>query len=252
MEFDRNPHFMTEEFTMFNITTFIYLAAALIPPIFLLRFIYKQDKIEKEPIGLLLLLLVGGLISTFFASILEELGQKLLLNVLSLSPYSVIYHVLFAFLVVALAEEGCKLIFLYLFSWKRKAFNFVFDAVVYAVFVSLGFAALENVLYVFQGGLSVAASRAVLSIPGHLGFSIFMGVFYGRAKLCEVYGNRAGKKKNLWLALLYSVLVHGFYDACLMVGGTIPTIIFLVFVVVMYIYVFRLIKSAAFFDRPLV
>lgn len=149
-------------------------------------------------------------------------------------------------------EEGSKLLFLKLFSWKNPNFNYVFDAVVYAVFVSLGFAAFENVKYVFSYGLVTAAVRAVTAVPGHLSFSVFMGVFYGRAKLCQVYGNSSGRAKNLALSYLVPVFFHGFYDACAMIGGSTATLIFLAFVIFMYIIVFRLLRAASRHDRPLV
>ena len=76
---------------------------------------------------------------------------------------------------VGLIEEGSKFFFLYRFTWKDKAFNYRFDGIVYAVFVSLGFAALENVFYVFNYGTGVALQRALLTIPGHMSFAVYMG-----------------------------------------------------------------------------
>ena len=144
------------------------------------------------------------------------------------------------------------LLMLKLLSWKNPNFNFLFDAVVYSVFVSLGFAAIENVKYVFTYGLGVALTRAITAVPAHMSFSVLMGVFYGRAKLCQVYGNQALMKKNLTLAFLVPVFFHGFYDACCMIGGSTSSLVFLGFVIIMYIIVFRLVKSASKYDRPLV
>lgn len=230
--------------------TAVYVLAALIPAAVLLYFVYRQDSIEKEPPKLLILLLVGGVLATLVAVALEIAGQ-LILNRFFFYP-TVLYYILYAFLVVACVEEFAKLLFLKLFSWKNPNFNYVFDAVVYAVFVSLGFAAFENVQYVFSYGLGTALARAVTAVPGHLSFSVFMGVFYGRAKLCQVYGNRSGQRKNMALAYLVPVFFHGFYDACAMIGSGVSMVLFLAFVVVMYILVFRLLRAAARHDRPLV
>lgn len=231
-------------------TSAIYIAAALIPAIVLLVYVYRHDKIEKEPPKLLALMLVGGVLATLVSLVLEIVGQSILNRFfLFATP---LYYILLAFIVVACVEEGSKLLFLKLFSWKKPDFNYVFDAVVYAVFVSLGFAAFENVKYVFSYGLVTAALRAVTAVPGHLSFSVFMGIFYGRAKLCEVYGDHSGKAKNLALSYLVPVFFHGFYDACAMIGGTVATLIFLAFVIVMYIIVFRLLRAASRYDRPLV
>ena len=231
-------------------TSAVYVVAALVPAVVLLFYVYRHDKIEKEPPKLLALMLLGGVLATLFSLVLETVGQSIL-NQFFFYP-TPLYYILLAFIVVACVEEGGKLLFLKLFSWKKPDFNYVFDAVVYAVFVSLGFAAFENVKYVFSYGLVTAALRAVTAVPGHLSFSVFMGIFYGRAKLCEVYGDRPGKAKNLALSYFVPVFFHGFYDACAMIGGTVATLVFLAFVVVMYIIVFRLLRAASRYDRPLV
>ena len=114
-----------------------------------------------------------------------------------------------------------------------------------------GFAAFENIKYVFSYGLSVALPRAITAIPGHLGFSVFMGVFFGRAKLCQVQGNPSGRRFNLAMAYLSAVFLHGFYDACAMIGTTAANILFFIFIIAMYICVYRLIKKTSFHDRPL-
>lgn len=231
-------------------TSAVYVVAALVPAVVLLFYVYRHDKIEKEPPKLLALMLLGGVLATLFSLVLETVGQGILNQFFFYA--TPLYYILLAFIVVACVEEGGKLLFLKLFSWKKPDFNYVFDAVVYAVFVSLGFAAFENVKYVFSYGLVTAALRAVTAVPGHLSFSVFMGIFYGRAKLCEVYGDRSGKAKNLALSYFVPVFFHGFYDACAMIGGTVATLVFLAFVVVMYIIVFRLLRAASRYDRPLV
>lgn len=244
---------------LFSPTAAIYVAAALIPAVVLLVYVYRQDKIEKEPPKLLALLLLGGVLAIIPAVLLEAvLGRALNWLIFFTLPLHaghgtlILHQILDAFFVVACVEEGCKLVFLKLFSWKNPNFNYVFDAVVYAVFVSLGFAALENVMYVFQHGMSTAIARALTAVPGHLSFSVFMGVFYGRAKLCQVYGNHAGTVKNMALAFAVPVFFHGFYDACAMIGGGLAMLVFLAFVIFMYITVFRLLRAASMYDRPLV
>lgn len=226
----------------------IYILAAIIPAIFLLRYVYKQDKIEKEPPGLLWSLVGCGVLAALCSIVLEWIGNWILDNTLTQeSPY---YILVLAFLVVAAVEEGCKFFFLKRRTWNDWNFSHLYDGVVYSVFVSLGFAAFENIKYVFSYGLSVVLPRALFAIPGHLGFSVFMGVFYGRAKLCENRGDNAGKTRNLIFGYLSAVLLHGFYDACAMSGTTTANIIFYIFVAVMYVVVYRMIKKASKEDRP--
>lgn len=227
----------------------IYVAAALLPAILLLRYIYKRDVIEKESGGLLTALIFMGVLAALASIVLEGLGQKVL-NAL-LTPGSRLYTIVLAFVVVAAVEEGMKLVFLKLKSWKSPEFNYRFDGVVYAVFVSLGFAAFENIGYVFGYGLSVALSRALLSVPAHMGFSVFMGSYYGRAKVCEAAGDLAGRDQNLRQGYLTAVALHGFYDACAMIGTTFLTMAFFAFVIIMYVVVINRVKHEMAGDAPI-
>ena len=228
----------------------IYLGAALLPAWLLLRYVYRHDTIEKEPTNLLVTLLLMGCLAALCSGVLEAIADYLLRIVVA--PGSPIYVILLAFLVVAAVEEGTKLFFLKLRSWKHPAFNYRFDGLVYAVFVSLGFAALENVQYVNTFGLSVALPRALLAVPGHLSFSIFMGVYYGQARLQKNLGDDAGARRSLRKGYLIAVFLHGFYDACAMLGTELASIIFLVFVVLMFCLAFRALKRESAGDEPIV
>lgn len=226
----------------------IYVLAAVIPAVVLLRYIYRRDTVEKEPPGLLLRLILMGVAAAVAAGVLEGIAQSIL--ELLVAPGSRIYTILLAFLVVAAVEEGLKFWLLKRGTWNHPAFNYRFDGIVYAVFVSLGFAAYENILYVFNYGLSVALPRALLAVPGHLSFAVCMGIYYGRAKLCDGWGDEVGTKKHLWTGYLYSVFLHGFYDACAMIGTSPATMLFIVFVAVMFFTVYRKVKRESFSDAP--
>ena len=225
----------------------IYLAAAVLPAVFLMRYVYKKDKVEKEPIALLLLA-AGGVGAALCSIALETIGMGILDAVLA--PDSPAYIVTLAFLVVAAVEEGTKFLFLYRISWRNPNFDFRFDGIVYAVFVSLGFAAFENVRYVMGYGLSVAMPRALLAIPAHMGFAVFMGSFYGRGKLCQTLGDYRGCGQNLFYGYLLALSLHGFYDACAMFGNVLSTILFAAFVIVMYIVVIRRVRRESETDEP--
>ena len=225
-----------------------FLAVYILPAAFLLRYIYRHDTVEKEPPGLLFKLLVMGVLAALCSGVLERLGETVL-NAL-VDPGSPVYTIILAFLVVALVEEGMKYLLLKRCTWRDPNFNYRFDGIVYAVFVSLGFAAFENIQYVLNYGLSVALPRALLAVPGHMSFAVFMGLFYGRAKLCEAYSYRRGMKRNLLTGYLVAVFLHGFYDTCAMIGSAVSTMVFLVFVGIMYFWVFRLLKRESSNDVP--
>ena len=106
----------------------VYFAAAVLPALFLMRYIYRADKVEKEPAGLLLRCIFGGVLAALAAVLLEEIGEALLGAFVD--PYSPLYILFLAFLVVAAAEEFAKYFFLKRFTWRHPAFNFRFDGVV--------------------------------------------------------------------------------------------------------------------------
>ncbi|MEA4919762.1 MAG: PrsW family glutamic-type intramembrane protease [Clostridiaceae bacterium] len=230
------------------IVPYIYILAAVLPAVFLLFYIYRQDNVEKEPFSLLLVLIVLGVVSALCSLVLEGMGKKILDSMIDRS--SPFHTIAMAYIVVAAVEEGTKFYFLYRRTWLSPAFNYRFDGIVYSVFISLGFAAFENISYVMSYGLAVALPRALLAVPGHMGFAVFMGLFYGRAKLCERRSNRKKKRLNLIIGYLSAVALHGYYDACAMIGGTGATVLFVIFVLMMYLFVFKLIKNQAQTDEP--
>ena len=225
----------------------IRIVAALLPAILLLVYIRKKDRLEPEPPRLIRKLVLGGVLAIVPAIILEDIVSSVLDA--TVPQGTVLYATLEAFVVAAMVEEACKLFFLHRFTWKDPNFNCWFDGIVYAVAVSLGFAALENVLYVLQGGLTVALMRAILSIPGHMGFAVFMGMRYSRAKFWQMRGDPARAKQAMLSAYLLAVLMHGIYDACLMINTGWSNAIFDVFVIAMDLVVWCSIKRDSATDR---
>jgi RsiW-degrading membrane proteinase PrsW (M82 family) len=231
----------------FKWTVLIYLAAAVLPAFFLLRYIYLHDRIEKEPQGLLLSLFLLGVASALCASVAESLLKELLDR--AIPNGGILYTVILSFIVVAMVEEGAKFLFLKRCTWNHPAFDCRFDAIIYAVFVSLGFAAYENILYVFRFGLTTAVLRAVTAIPAHMSFAVLCGVFYGRAKRCELYGRDELSRWNLQMSYVMAVVFHGVYDTCAMLGSKLSMAIFVVFVAVMFQLVFSLVKRESKLDQ---
>ena len=113
---------------------------------------------------------------------------------------------------MALVEEFSKYIIVRFYAQKKNEFNEPFDGIVYAVMVSMGFAALENILYTYQYGFGVGVTRAFTAVPAHATFGIIMGYFMGKAK----FSNNS-IKLNL-LGLLFATLFHGSYDFFLFIN----------------------------------
>ncbi len=165
-----------------------------------------------------------------------------------LDTESLVYIAIDNFLLTALVEEGGKYFVLKKGTWKHPAFDYTFDAVVYAVVVSLGFATFENIMYVMEGGISAAITRGILSVPGHVIDAIFMGCYYGIAKKMEAKGNVEGMKANLIKALIIPTLLHGFYDFSLSTGYDAFLIVFFIFEIVVTILAIKRLKSLSASD----
>ena len=191
-------------------------ALALIPVIGLLCFIYFNDKNEKEPFGLLIALFFAGMGTAIPAYISEIIGQGILDSVF---PYdSAFKNILLAAAVVGPVEEIGKYFILWIITWKNKHFNYSYDAIVYAVFVSLGFAAIENVLYVFSNGWGTALLRMFTAVPGHAYNAVFMGYFYSKAKYSAINNNKSKCLLFSLLSIFTPIVIHGIYDAIIMGG----------------------------------
>ena len=183
----------------------ILLLAAVLPAIVLMIYVYKKDKVEKEPIGLIVRLFVLGMVAGPLAGFVETLFFSLFDATI---PPGALQLVLKFFIGVAAVEEGFKYLFLNTVR-KNPHFNYVFDGIVYAVAVALGFAALENVLYVFEGGFEVAVMRAIFSVPGHCADGVVMGCFFGLARQHELHGRKSTATAFYVLAFVLPAIEHG-------------------------------------------
>ena len=219
----------------------ILIAAAIIPAIVLMIYIYRKDRLEHEPTGLLILLVVFGILSTSLASFVERIGLRIFSKITD--PTGEVFALLSNFLVIGLAEEGSKYLFLRWRTWKNPNFNCRFDGLVYAVFVALGFALWENLYYVVMYGMGGALIRAVTAIPGHACFGVFMGVWYGQAKQMENRGELEQSKKFRILSVVIPMLLHGLYDYIATRESGELTTVFLVFIIAMFAAAFLMVRK---------
>ena len=207
------------------------LAIAILPAFFLCLFVYNKDVLEKEPTKLLMILFALGVASTIPASFMESIFS-IFVNTESTNITNILIT---SFLGIALIEEGYKALFTYSMTWKNKEFNHIYDGIVYAVFTSLGFATLENILYVFSFGTGVGIMRAFVSVPGHAFFGVAMGYYMGIAKSFEKKNDKKNKNKYLALSIIVPVLFHGLFDFLLLIDNEILVAVFFGFVLILYI-----------------
>ena len=186
----------------------LLLLSAILPIAALCWFVYKKDP-NKEPTDLLMKLLGFGALSTI-PVIIAEIFFSPVRNEKSTSFLAIFIG---TFIGVALIEEGFKWIFVKTKAYNNREFDEIYDIIVYSVFVSLGFAGIENILYVVQYGLGTAILRAVLSVPGHACFAVFMGYYFSKAKVASISHNQSLYIRNMVFSLLVPTLFHTMYDA---------------------------------------
>lgn len=188
----------------------LLLILSVIPAILIVIYFYKLDRYEREPLRLIVLCFIFGVISTYPALKMEEFGILDLSITASPNP---LMTFTFAFLIVAFSEELMKFIFLRYYIFNKSDFNEPLDGIVYSVCISMGFAAMENVLHIiirtedFNEALAIGYSRTLTAVPAHAAFAMAMGYFTGLAKVRPQH-----ESLLLMVGLALAVGLHGLYD----------------------------------------
>jgi len=182
----------------------VLLALAIAPGVAICLFIYLKDKYNKEPLGLLIVSFLMGMVSIIPALIIQLIFT---VPVEHSMGGGIAYTAVFAFIIVALSEELSKFLALRYVPYRRKAFDDPFDGIVYAVMVGMGFATLENIGYVLQHGFATGILRMFLSVPAHATFAVLMGYYVGLAKFDPI-----NRKRYMLLAILWPTFFHGTFD----------------------------------------
>ena len=230
---------------------YFILIPALLPVVLILRYVYLLDKNEREPLGFVLKIVVLGAVFSIPCAAVERFMMSLIASVYD--PASIDYAWMENTVGVALVEEFSKWLVLMLFVWKNKNFDYRYDGVVYAVSASLGFAALENILYVISYGTGVSIGRAIFAIPGHATFGVFMGYWLSRAKTFWLDGKIIRMRICKLFSLAIPMLIHGAYDFLLSeqvseLGGQ---SLFYIYVILLDFFAWRVIKHEFRTDRML-
>ena len=221
----------------------IYISA--LPIILILLYVYNQDK-EKEPIFLLLQLFGLGMISCFIVLAISNSLEKFLPFMKYQTDANFIETFLYSFLGVAIVEEGCKWTMLFTRGYFHKEFDEIYDIIVYSVFVSLGFAFLENLIYILLiGNIQVAIIRAISAVPGHACNAIFMGYYLSYAKQFHVQKNNKQETNYILLSILMPTILHGIYDFCLLLNSSLFIYIFLIFISSLFVISIKKLKQVA-------
>lgn len=199
---------------------------AIAPTIAYIFWIYLKDKYDKEPINRLVKFFLLGVFMGVIALIIEFILLKLDI----LTGYTSIIYI--SFIVAGMTEEGLKAFVLIPNLLKERYFNEELDGIIYSVFLSLGFATLENLLYILKEDQStviqVGLIRAIISVPAHMLFAITMGYYISKYKFST---DKFKKREYLILSVLIPILIHGVFDFILMIEYRWSIILFVVYVI---------------------
>lgn len=216
-----------------------------IPVFIIMKLVYDMDDIEKEPIKMLALLFIGGVISWVLVKYTSNLLNGHVYELSAGSPFlkQDWEFFLISFGMIAVVEELSKFLLLNVLCWRSKQFDYPYDGIVYAVFVSLGFAFTENLMYLNQYGLGVAFSRGIFSIPAHAIFGVLMGYYIGLAKSCKKRNMLRDCTKLRYYAFFIPLVFHGIYDYICNFTTKNIYYIFICYVVAMYVIAIIKIKK---------
>ncbi len=219
------------------------LFIAVAPAVALLLFFYTRDRREKEPAGMLFKAFVLGALSIIPAFLIETAAKA------DFNPADEFSRLLSAgysaFIVAGLIEEGLKFFIFYFFFWRNREFNEMFDGIVYSVFIALGFATLENILYAVSGGTGVAVMRALTAVPAHALFGASMGYYFGLARFTGF------QRKNAFLAAAFftPVILHGIYDFILLSQNMVILLTFIPYMIFLWIRALRQMRRLSDWQR---
>lgn len=218
---------------------------AVMPSIIIGLLIYKADKKESEPKGELFKASLMGVLAVIVTLVISYVTGIIGVDLNELSPLGI---VVYTFIDIALVEEFSKWICTYVFIKNNKNFNYLFDGIVYAVFVSLGFATIENILYTFSGGVLTGIIRAITTVPSHAFYAIFMGYYLSRAKEAKIRGTN-DKNKYYFYSLIIPTILHGIFDSLLLLQNAILLLVFLLFVILLYTISIKKVKKLSLDER---
>ncbi|WP_164668744.1 glutamic-type intramembrane protease PrsW [Virgibacillus doumboii] len=210
------------------------LSAGIAPTFALMAFFYLKDRFT-EPITLILKTFIFGALLVFpimfiqYAFTVESPGTSAFVQ---------------SFLYVGLIEEFFKwFIFLYII-YHHTEFDAHYDGIIYAVSISLGFATVENLLYLLTNGIEYAFTRALFPVSSHALFGVIMGYHFGKAKVKSRY-----KKWNIALALVFPFILHSSYNYILETVTSDWLTLLIPFMIILWIVGLHRIKAA---NQPII
>ena len=215
-------------------------------PIFLIGYYYYHKDTVKEPKSLLKNLFFSGILSAIIVIIISLITMIFIPNLSNTSNLNKLELFFYTFIFIAFIEEICKWFMIYKISYNSEYFDQYFDIVLYSVYVGLGFACFENLLYIASSNsaLEIAIFRSITAVPAHACFQTYMGYFLGNNKF-----KNYNKKRNMTLSILIPTLLHGLYDYLLLMNNLLFLIIYIIFIIILFIITIIKIKNIVKLDK---
>jgi RsiW-degrading membrane proteinase PrsW (M82 family) len=182
----------------------VLFAVSIAPGIAISLYFFFKDEYNREPRKHVIISFFLGMLSALMAGVIESTA---LFITGDNGSESILFTALKAFLIVGFTEEWCKYVMVRKYAFRKPEFDEPFDGIVYAVMVSMGFATLENIMYVMEHGLATGIMRMFLSVPAHASFAVLMGYYLGMARFKHIE-----KKSYLLRGVLAATFFHGFFD----------------------------------------
>ncbi len=218
----------------------LIIILSILPVILLGIFFYKKDT-NKEPIKLLRNLFFSGILSGLLVIVLSYITTSIFPN-LNSNSLNIFDLFIYSFIITSLIEEVSKWIMIYFIAYKSPEYDQYYDIILYSVYVGLGFACFENLLYTIpNNNLFIVLLRGITAIPAHVSYQTMMGYYLTLSKL-----KPEKKKLYITLSLVVPVILHGLYDFFLYLNNFIFVVIFLIFIVILF--VFTILKAEQILD----
>ena len=215
------------------------IALAVLPALILLFYTNQQDKMQRDPVKMIVKGVFWGCLSVFCSFFISVPSMHLGLFTDEINTFWDAFRT--AFFGAAIPEETAKLFCLWMFLRKNPYFDERMDGIVYAVCVGMGFAAFENIEYLVAAGtdwVTTGIGRSLTAIPGHFGFAVLMGYYFSLNHFDKYRAPMAGLK--MWL---YPVLAHGIYDTVAMMASVTPQLSGAITIAIL-LFCFQMVKWA--------
>lgn len=224
------------------VKSILLVILAVLPTFVIGYYVYKNDK-HKEPFRILISLFLFGIVSAIgvigLSAVLESFIPLFTKDTSIMNVQELLIKV---FIEIAFIEEVCKWFIIYFLGYKNLEFDETYDIIIYAIFVALGFATIENIIYILkENTIQIAVERAIFSVPAHTAYAIFMSYYLCKAKINRLKGN--SEAKDIACSIIVPTIAHGIFDFCLFANNEFYLIMFFSFTIVLFIMAFQRLRE---------